>query len=86
MNRKTQIVDDFMPAILKDKVIYVKGCGNYWMYERENGIRGMRYNNRNYDMVPYLRDSGGDRLLDIYNVMMLKHEVYNFLIKSSYIC
>lgn len=33
------------------EVIYVKGCGDFELYERKSGVRGARINGVNYDMT-----------------------------------
>ena len=65
------------------KVIYVKGCGNCWLYERKDGTRGIRTGGENYDVTLCL---GGDlfgnyRFLKLSNFKKgLNSEIYKFLI------
>ncbi len=84
-HRKLSQIASIKMNLINRKIVYCKGCGNYSIYERANGVRGMRFQNKTYDMIPYLRDMDGGKLIDIGNIMFMP-ELYNFLMKSAVVC
>jgi len=51
-----------------NEVVYVKSCGDFELYERRNGLRGIRINGKNHDITIHL----------IVNNNM-NSEIHNFL-------
>ncbi len=72
--------------IIGRQIVYVKSYGICEIYERRNGVRGLRVKskiNKNYDMIPYLKNENGD-IFDVKNILLVYPEMYNFLMGSSH--